>query len=139
MYTNLSGEHTCTAECCINETGLTPFQPKDSSTIERTRKQQGKKSRLFSPSWYSAYTWITLCTTRARVFCTYCRYCSGKGLCNLSKKGEDAFVTTGFDHWKKAHQKFTQHSQSDLHKESILKIELLNNQVLLLLLTKSNG
>ena len=129
---------TCAAECCINacnKTGLTPFQPKDTSTIERTRKQQGKKSRLFSTSWYSTYTWITLCT-RACVFFFYCRYCSGKSFCNLSKKAEDAFITTGFDNRKKAHEKFTQHSQSDIHKESVLKIELLKQESVASLLNK---
>ena len=43
-----------------------------------------------------------LCTTRAGVFCVYCRYYVGKGL-SLAKK-EEAFVTIGFDNWKKAHQ-----------------------------------
>ena len=117
---------TCTAECCArasDEEGLTLFQPKDSSTIELTRRKQGRKTRFFSPTWYVTYPWITLCTTRARVFCVYCRYCVGNGLC-LGKK-EDAFISNGFDNWKKAHERFTQHTQSDLHKESILKVELL--------------
>ena len=57
----------------------------------------------------------------------YCRYCSSKVL-SLAKKGEDAFVDTGFDNWKKALEKFVQHSQSDLHKEAVLKIELSTQQ-----------
>ena len=130
-------ENTCTSECCAracDEQGPSPFQPKDSKTIERTRRKQGQKSRLFSPAWYVTYPWITLCTTRARVFCVYCRYCMGKGL-SLAKK-EEAFVTTGFDNWKKAHQRFYQHIQSVLHKESILKIELLKQDSVSSLLNK---
>ena len=127
----------CTSECCArvcDEQGITPFQPKDSSTIERTRRRQGQKSRLFSPTWYVTYPWILLCTTRARAFCVYCRYCVEKGL-SLAKK-EDAFVASGFDNWKKAHQKFTQHAQSDLHKESILKVELLKQDSVSTLLNR---
>ena len=50
-------------------------------------------------------------------------------------KTEEAFVTTGFDNWKKAHQRFNQHIQSDLHKESILKSELLKHDSVSTLLT----
>ena len=58
----------------------------------------------------------------------------GKGLC-LGKKG-DAFISNGFDNWKKAHERFTQHTQSDLHKESILKVELLKQDSVSTLLNK---
>jgi len=101
-------ESACTSECCAranDEQGPTPFQPKDSSTIEDTRRKQGQKSRLFSPTWYVTYPWITLCTTKFRVFCVCCRYCIRKGLA----KKEEAFVSCGFDNWKKAHERFSQH------------------------------
>ena len=127
----------CASECCsraYDEQGLIPFQPRDSSTIERTRRKQGQKSRLFSPTWYVTYPWITLCTARARAFCVFCRYCVGKGLSLV--KNENAFVTSGFDNWKKAHERFTQHAQSDLHKESILKVELLKQDSVRALLDK---
>ena len=47
---------------------------------------------------------------------------------NLAKKGEDAFVDTGFDNWKKALERFVQHSQSDVYKEAVLKIKLSARQ-----------
>lgn len=68
-----------------------------------------------------------MCTTKGRAFSVYCRYCSSKGVLNLAK-GEDAFVDTGFDNWKKALKKFAQHSQSDLYKEAVPKIELSAQQ-----------
>lgn len=43
----------------------------------------------------------------------------------MSKKGEDAFVDVGFENWKKALERFAVHARSDLHKEAVLKIELL--------------
>ena len=41
------------------------------------------------------------------------------------KLGEAAFVTMGYNNWKKAVERFNQHTFSSLHKESLLKIELL--------------
>ena len=112
----------CTSECCKG--GLTPYQPTESSKLQLLQRKQGKRIRRFSPTWYTTYSWLTVCTTRAKAFCVYCRYCSAKGLLHLAKKGEDAFIDIGFDNWKKAHEKFVQHLQSDLHKEAVLKIEL---------------
>lgn len=120
--------------CC--EEGLSPFQPKDSSVIDCTRKKQGKKNRAFSPSWYASYPWLTLCTTRYKVYCTYCRYCSKKGLLCLAKKGEDSFIDTGFDNWKKAHERFSQHTQSSLHREAVFKVEQLKHDSVHALLCK---
>ena len=56
----------------------------------------------------------------------------GKGLC-LGKKG-DVFISNRFDNWKKAHERFTQRTQSDL--ESILKVELLKQDSVCTLLNK---
>ena len=41
------------------------------------------------------------------------------------KLGEAAFTTSGFNNWKNALQRFEQHSQSRIHKEAMLKIEML--------------
>ena len=65
-----------------------------------------------------------MCTTRGKAFFVNCRYCSSKGLLSLTKKGEDTFVDTGFDNWKKALEIFVFIIQSDLHKEAVLKIKL---------------
>ena len=121
-----SSNEPCTSECCKG--GLTPYQPTESSKLQVLQRQQGKRIRRFSPTWYATYSWLTVCTTRGKAFCVYCRYCSSNSLLNLAKKGEDAFVDTGFDNWKKALEKFGQHSLSDLHKEAVLKIELSARQ-----------
>jgi len=58
------------------------------------------------------------------------------GLLCLAKKGDDAFVNTGYDNWKKAHEKFAQHAQSGPHKEAVLKIELIQQESVAALLSK---
>ena len=39
----------------------------------------------------------------------------------LSKNAEDAFISVGFDNWKRATSAFEQHRQSKCHRESVLK------------------
>ena len=39
----------------------------------------------------------------------------------LSKNVEDAFISVGFDNWKRATSAFEQHRQSKCHQESVLK------------------
>ena len=116
----------CSAKCC--ELSLTPFQPTNPSVLNKFQQQQGKRCRNFSPNWYSTYSWLTLCTTKCKAFCVLCRYCAESNLLCFAKKGDDAFVSNGFNNWKKALERFSQHSQSDLHKESILKIQLINQK-----------
>jgi len=59
---SLTDPYDCHSKCC--EVRPVPFQPLDASAMENTRKQQGKKSRRFSPSWYESFPWLSLCTTR---------------------------------------------------------------------------
>lgn len=112
----------CSSDCCAG--GLTPFQPTEAATLEKLRKKQCDRYRYFSSSWYSTYPWLTVCETRGKVFCTICHYCSEKRLLGLAKKGDDAFILSGFNNWKKAREKFDTHAKSDLHKEAVLKVEL---------------
>ena len=74
-----------------------------------------------------------LCTTRARRFCTPGHYCVAKGL-NVAKK--DGFVTRGSNNWKRALERFTQDAQSDLHRDSLLKVEFLSHDSVNTLLNK---
>ena len=53
----------------------------------------------------------------------YCRYCDTRGLLK-DKLSDSAFISSGFNNWKKALQRFEQHSQSNAHKEALLRIEL---------------
>ena len=53
-----------------------------------------------------------------------------------STKKEDAFVNSGFDNWKKARERFLQHSRSQLHKESLMKVEMMKQESIAALLNK---
>ena len=49
---------------------------------------------------------------------------------------EDTFLVSGFDNWKKAHEKFVQHENSSAHKEALLKIQLLKQVIIQVSLNK---
>ena len=94
---HLSSDLQCESCRCVCAVLYAPFQPTEPSILEKLRRKQGERYSHFSPSWYSTYPWLTICTTKGKAFCVYCQYCSGKQLLNLAKKGEDAFVDSGFD------------------------------------------
>ena len=94
-----------------------PFQQKSLSILSKTRKLQGNKWRQFSPEWFESYTWLVLCTTTLKAYCHFCKYCATQGLL-FNKTVDSAFVSVGFDNWKKAHERFKQHAQSISHKEA---------------------
>ena len=63
--------------------------------------------------------------------CVHCTYCDTRGLLK-DKLSDSAFISSGFNNWKKALQQFEQHAQSNAHKESLLRIELMEQPAILL-------
>lgn len=84
----------CSSICCSDE--RTAYQPKDKVTLSKFVN----KGRKFIPAWWYDNYWITLCSTRKKVFCLYCRFAQMHILLTFSKKGEDAFSVRGFDNFK---------------------------------------
>ena len=60
----------------------------------------------------------------------YRRYCDTRGLLK-DKLSDSAFISSGFNNWKKALQQFEQHAQCNAHKESLLRIELMEQPTIL--------
>ena len=117
-----SGGLQCESECC--QDSLDIFQVRDSTILKKTRRDQGQRSRQFCCDWYTAFPWLVLCVTHLKAFCAYCRYAAKRGLLT-DKLSDNAFISNGFNNWKKALERFEQHAQSSSHKEALLKIELL--------------
>lgn len=118
---SVSDKERCINQCCAEEKNV--YQPKGKEALSLF----AKNDRKFLPLWYDKHEWLTLCTTKKKVFCVYCRYAHRHDLLTFSKKGEEAFTVNGFDNYKKASQKFRAHENSDLHLESKLKWNALTN------------
>ena len=69
------------------------------------------------------FPWLTYCTTFGTVFCFHCREAKSKKLLTFSKCLDNAFITTGFNNWKKAKEKFKDHEKSHCHQEATLKLK----------------
>ena len=93
----------CSNVCCSCEGEA--YQPKNDIILA----SMSNKGRRFLPPWNERFPWITICATRKKVFCTYCRQARSLKMISFSKKGDDAFTTKGFDNYKKAIEKFRVH------------------------------
>ncbi|XP_046548889.1 zinc finger MYM-type protein 1-like [Haliotis rubra] len=129
-------QHVCNSPCCseISE----PYQPNAASTLKKTTTKPG---RSFSFSWFHEYPWLTLCTTRNKVFCFYCRLAYGKDSDlqkhPTSRQPEATFISEGFNNWKKSGDKFKKHDKSSYHRDALAKHKKHgNDSVTSLLLAK---
>ena len=107
----------CVLPCCGNET--VAYQPTDKPLLQ----QLISNKRNFQPGWYKRFPWLSLCLSRKKVFCLYCRYAAKKHRIIFSKTGEHqtAFTESGFKNWKKAVEKFNAHEGSCIHRETVQK------------------
>ena len=117
-----STDSLCVAECCNGADK--PYQPRISYS-RLSKRKQGKCFRSFQLSWYSSFNWLSYCLTHNKVFCYYCRTATASRLVTFSKKSNDAFVSVGFDNWKKALKRFREHEVSHMHTESYMKLKSL--------------
>lgn len=84
--------------------------------------------------WNEKFTWIIYKQECDLVYCSICRDAFQRGLITCchdiaSKRTHDAFVTNGFNTWKRAIESFRNHEQSALHREASLKISSTDKDV----------
>ena len=105
----------CQSVCCTNE--CRPYQP----TNKHILASMANGNRNFMSRWYDTFNWLTLCTTKRRVFCFYCRIAEQRGILSFSTKAKPNFTITGFNNWRKALAKFKNHSACNAHAEAVMK------------------
>ena len=115
----------CEAECC-SSTRDKPYQPTSKLVLSNTRRIQGegknKQGRVVQTSWFSKHPWLTLCTTRWKLFCFTCSAAARKKQLVFSKNVDSAFISSGFCNWRKASEVFIKHELSSAHSEAVLKM-----------------
>ena len=102
----------CECQGCTNQDNA--YQPSDKSTLQKLSTQ----SRNIQSSWFKKFPWLSICSTRKKVFCLYRRYFHKHNVSLFSKMGEKAFTVDGFQNWKKAIEKFQAHQSSHTHREA---------------------
>ena len=111
---SVASQIPCDSICCSDD--KKPFQPRDDIL-----KSMAKSGRNIVSSWFKHYPWLTVCTTKKKVYCTYCKFANKRGLITFSKNANPAFTVDGFNNWKKAKSKFNSHDASLTHKEAKMK------------------
>ena len=93
----------CEWQCCAQpDTAHQPMDVTESKTPHahlNKERQAGKLksySRKIQPSWYKKYPWITVCTSKYKLFCVSCRSAKQQGLLTFTKHQNSAFVDQGF-------------------------------------------
>ena len=107
---------TCTHQCCTDQK---PFQPVNQVVLASL----ANKGRNFVVNWFKQFPWLTLCLTKKKVFCFYCRHISQRERLTFSKNFSCAFIRDGFNNWKKAIKKFNDHESNHTHHEARMKWE----------------
>ena len=112
----------CSSECCDDNLPQ-PYHPHiDFAT---SKLKQRKQCHMFKSIWFSQHKWLTYCVTQNKAYCYYCRTAVRRGIICFTKKHKEAFISTGFENWKKAKERFKEHEQCQLHLEACLKLEML--------------
>ena len=111
----------CTSTCCFDE-GTGPVHPKGSKQI--ARRKRGKQSRSLCINWFDEHPWLTFCETNEKVFCFYCRKAHAMKIMSFSTKSDLAFISAGFDNWKKVKARFRSHQRSHTHNEAVFKLKV---------------
>ena len=61
----------------------------------------------FNSTWFQLYPWLTLCKTKKKVYCIYCRSAAKHDLLSFSKNASCAFIKDGYGNCKKAIERFS--------------------------------
>ena len=99
----------------------TPHQPSDTSLIPP--KKTKTQNIFFQGKWFSQYPWLHYVPNLQRVVCFSCAKASEMGLLNLASLQEPAFISVGFDNWKKARERFEAHQNSETHHFAVLQLQ----------------
>ena len=79
-------------------------------------------SRKIQPSWYGKHPWISVCTSKYKIFCSTCQGAKELGLPRPSKYQKSVLTEEGYGNWNKTLQRFQDHEKSDMHEEATAKM-----------------
>ena len=118
----LSSTSNCSCPCCTKpESSHHQIKPVVHHSKEQKTGQRKTCSRSIQPSWYDKHPWISVSTTRYKIFCSICRGAKQLGLVKFSKYQKSVFTEGGYGNWIKAPQRFHDHEKSDMHREATEK------------------
>jgi hypothetical protein len=100
---------------------MIPNQPQDRVFPAKMYGKKTPKKRSMHSHCFAKWPFLHWDENAASVFCLPCHNVQSLGMNILSRKGEQAFVSTGFCNWKDAVKDFERHENSQLHIECVMK------------------
>ena len=111
---SMQPEKQCQSTICCKKTN-SPYQPTSDVVLAKTEVIITSKRRRLIVDWYDRYPWLHLCTTNYKAYCFMCMHANH----HPGSKPNSAFVSTGFNNWKKAKDKFDEHEKSHFHRDAL--------------------
>ena len=95
-----------------------PVQCQPSPDYPFPMEQFGEKKSSCQASWFKNFSWLHYSKEKDSVFCIFC--IRHKGKLTAEHNMEEAYITKGFNNWKKALEAFVDHQQSKAHRTAII-------------------
>lgn len=93
--------------------------------VKTVGKGRNSRNRSFKSTWFEYYKWLEYSVVKDAAYCFACR-CFALNDSSATGSIENAFTTTGFSSWHKAHEMFKTHEKSRCHASSMVGWENFN-------------
>ena len=100
------------------------YQPTD---IIFPPKQTKTQNVYFQQKWYKKHPWIHYDKNLKKILYFICAKADNLGLLTFCQNKEPAFITDGFDNWKKGKEKLKKHESTDTHRFAVYQMSTRHN------------
>ncbi|XP_060882105.1 zinc finger MYM-type protein 1-like [Metopolophium dirhodum] len=97
------------------------FIPKNDFLFPKTN---GRSCQL---KWFNSFSWLHYVKEKNVVLCYPCALASQTKITKIKIHGQESFIGTGFQNWKKGTERFSIHEKSENHRASIEYLNFRNN------------
>ena len=102
-----------------------PFHPPKNFKFPEKRFGKETFNRSCQSQWFEDHQWLHYDVGRDSLFCYVCQNSDDQSQLQAEPRKETAFISTGFNNWKKALEKFKKHQNSLCHKTSLTYEEVV--------------
>ncbi|KAL4096970.1 hypothetical protein QTP88_021828 [Uroleucon formosanum] len=97
------------------------FIPKNDFVFPKTN---GRSCQL---KWFNSFSWLHYVKEKNVVLCYPCALASQTKITKIKIHGQESFIDTGFQNWKKGTEWFSTHEKSENHRASIEYLNFRDN------------
>ena len=102
-----------------------PFHQSKNFTFPEKRFRKETFNQYCQSQWFEDHQWLHYDVGIDSLFCYICQNSDDQSQLQTEPRKETAFISTGFNNWKKALEKFKKHQNSLCHKVSLTYEEVV--------------